>query len=188
MYKIVEFSHLVIKDYINLNKNFIRCVDATCGRGIDTCFIANLLKDCGHVDAYDIQLDAINSTKQLIESYNIKNVNLCNSSFVNINPSMYDLFVFNLGYLPKGDKNITTKHEDTLYIIKKIIDYIPTNLNSLLIVAVYPGHEEGKIESDLINDLVSNLDSKTYLVSKYQNYNQLNPPYLLTITNKNKSY
>lgn len=186
MYKIVEFSHLVIKDYINSNNFYIRCVDATCGRGEDTLFISNLLNDNGHIDAFDIQMDAINSTKQKLIDNNITNVDLFNQSFTTINPENYDLFVFNLGYLPGGNKTITTMHEDSLYIIRKIIDYIPLNLNSLLVIAVYPGHEEGKLESDVIDELIKNLDSKIYLVSKYQNYNQNNPPYLVTISNKHK--
>ena len=48
MFKIVEFSHLIIKEYINNSTlSFIRCLDATCGMGNDTIFIANLLKEKG---------------------------------------------------------------------------------------------------------------------------------------------
>ena len=100
MFKIVEFSHLLIKEYINNSKkNFIRCLDATCGNGFDTLFMATLLKEKGHVDAYDIQQIALDNTQTKLIENNISNVTLINKSHDLIDPSLYDLAIFNLGYL-----------------------------------------------------------------------------------------
>ena len=64
MFKIVEFSHLLINEYIKSSHlDHIRALDATCGNGFDTIFISKLLENKGTVDAYDIQLEAINHTK-----------------------------------------------------------------------------------------------------------------------------
>ena len=56
----------------------------------------------------------------------------------------------------------------------------------LIILVLYPGHTEGKIESDLIDNYLFNLSSKQYLVTKYQNYNRPTSPFILTIS-KNKN-
>lgn len=183
MFKIVEFSHLLIKEYINNSPlSFIRCLDATCGMGNDTIFIANLLKEKGHVDSYDIQEIAIETTNSKLLENNFTNVTLYHQSHEFIDASLYDLAIFNLGYLPTCDKTITTKKETTMIAVEKLINEINTNPNLLIIICLYPGHKEGKIESDFIDKYVYNLDSKKYLVCKYLNYNRPSSPYIITIS------
>ena len=183
MFKIVEFSHLLIKEYINNSKkNFIRCLDATCGNGFDTLFMATLLKENGHVDAYDIQQIALDNTQTKLIENNISNVTLINKSHDLIDPSLYDLAIFNLGYLPNADKSITTNHETSLKAIKILSDEIINNKNLLIIICIYPGHPEGKLEAKCIEEFVLNLPSNKYLVTKYLNYNRPTSPYIITIS------
>ncbi len=183
MLKIVDFSHLMIKEYIKHSKlSFINCLDATCGKGNDTLYTANLLKEKGHIDAYDIQKVAVDMTKELIDKNKLTNVSYFNDSFANINVSKYDLVIFNLGYLPCFDKSITTTADITLTTIKKLTDQILINKNLMLIISIYPGHEEGKKESDYLDQLVLSLNSSLYMVTKYQNYNRPMAPYILTIS------
>lgn len=183
MFKIVEFSHLIIKEYINNSTlSFIRCLDATCGMGNDTIFIANLLKEKGQVDSYDIQEIAIETTNSKLIKNNITNVTLYHQSHEYIDASLYDLAIFNLGYLPNTDKSITTKKETTMIAIQKLVNEIDNNPNLLIIICLYPGHKEGKIESDFIDNYAINLNSKKYLVTKYLNYNRPTSPYIITIS------
>lgn len=183
MYKIVGFSHALIRDFIK-NKDHVTALDATCGRGNDTLFIASLLQDKGTVDAYDIQEIAINSTKELIKENKLTNVNYFLDSHENINEELYDLSIFNLGYLPNGDKSITTNHDSTLKAIKKLTSKV-VEKDSLIIICLYVGHEEGKLEADIIDEYCKKLPSKEFLVCKYQNYNRPTSPYIITIS-KNK--
>ena len=44
------------------------CIDATAGRGNDTLFLAKLVGETGHVTAFDIQQDAVDSTRALLEA------------------------------------------------------------------------------------------------------------------------
>lgn len=44
------------------------CIDATAGRGNDTLFLAKLVGETGHVTAFDIQQDAVDSTRALLGS------------------------------------------------------------------------------------------------------------------------
>ena len=65
MYKIVEFSHLLIEQFYNNNKDKnLVFIDATCGRGNDTLKLAETLNHTGTIVAYDIQNEAIKDTKE----------------------------------------------------------------------------------------------------------------------------
>lgn len=183
MFKIVEFSHLLIKEYITSSPlNYIRCLDATCGAGNDTIFLASLLKECGHVDAYDIQDQAIKLTQEKVTDNNLTNVTLFKQSHEYINPSNYDLAIFNLGFLPNANKEITTTYQSTLKAVSLLTDEILNNQHLLIIICVYPGHEAGLLESQYLDEFVRSLRSSDYLVSKYLNYNRPTSPYILTIS------
>ena len=50
MFKIVEFSHyLITEHYKRLNRNDLIFVDATCGMGNDSLFMAETLNHTGHL-------------------------------------------------------------------------------------------------------------------------------------------
>ena len=75
MFKIVEFSHyLITEHYKRLNRNDLIFVDATCGMGNDSLFMAETLNHTGHLVCYDIQDVAISTTKELLTSHNYLNV------------------------------------------------------------------------------------------------------------------
>lgn len=183
MFKIVEFSHLIIQEYLNkCTKDTIHCLDATCGMGNDTIFMAKHLLDKGIVDAYDIQEQAINATKEKAKIEKLSNINYFLKSHEFIDATLYDLAIFNLGYLPNFDKSITTMTKSTMIAIEKLVNQIINNPDLLIIICIYPGHEEGKKESNAIEEYVLNLSSKNYLVTKYLNYNRPTSPYLITIS------
>lgn len=182
MYKIVEMSHILIKEYLSRNYHKkLTLVDATSGMGNDSLFISKLLNKKSKLYCYDIQVDAIINTNQLLLNNNINNVTLFLDSHENITIKNIDLVIFNLGYLPTKDKKITTTSLVTLNTVNKLLN---NNPNITIILVVYPGHEEGLKESVLLEDFVLNLEANKYLVSKYQNYNQNKSPYILTISKK----
>lgn len=181
MYKIVEFTHHIIKDYLLSHKDkYLYVLDATCGAGNDTMFIANNITK-GEIDAYDIQLDAILQTKELLKDCKCI-VNYHHESHEFIKSNHYDLALFNLGYLPKGDKSITTTKDTTMKALNILVNDIISNDKLLIVIAIYVGHSEGALESVAINDYVKALDSKKYLVTKFENYNRPLSPYVITIS------
>lgn len=186
MLKTVDYVHLLLKEYLNNKLIHNKVLDATCGLGNDTIFMA-LLKPDIMIDSYDIQEIALNKTKEKLNELKINNVNLINDSFINLNPLIYDIIIFNLGYLPNHNKEITTKADITLKTVNNIINNMDQNPTLKLIITVYPGHEEGKKESILLDDLVNKLDNKKYLVNKIIPINQNNAPYILNIEYKNKN-
>ena len=178
MYKTTEIAHILIKEHV---KESDLVVDATCGNGFDTLFLANLVPS-GKVLAFDIQETAINNTKELTKDFN--NIEYHLSSFENINVENCTCVLFNLGYLPNGKKEITTNKETTLKTIKKLVDSFSVNPNLIIYIIVYPGHFEGFEESIALDEFSKNLDSKLYLSTLFKPFNQKNAPYLIMISKK----
>lgn len=89
------------------------------------------------------------------------------------------LIIYNLGYLPGSDKNITTL-ESTLRSIHTLLPLL--RIGSLMIVVVYSGHSKGIDEKKGILDYVEKLDQDYYSVLRYGFINQKNnPPFFLAI-------
>lgn len=153
-------------------------VDATCGNGFDTLKLAKLSKK---VFAFDIQQIAIQNTKELLSKNSLDNVTLINDShhkidkYLKIYNGKISLITFNLGYLPGGNKNITTNHKTTINAIKKGLNTL--NKKGIILVTCYP-HEEGKKESTIILNYL-NKNNISYKI--YKNTNNINAPFLIEI-------
>jgi len=176
------------KEYMDKKmKNALVVVDATMGNGFDTCYLRSKLDSKGFLYAFDIQKTAIENTKKrLIENKIYSNVLLINDSHVEFKKYIdkeVDLIVYNLGYLPKGDKNITTLSESTLKSIKNGMDIL--NHKGLIIITIYPGHIEGEKEFNIISEFLKTVDQKKFEIIKIEFYNQINrPPVLFIIERK----
>lgn len=155
-------------------------IDMTVGNGNDTLFLCNLV-DKGHVFGFDIQQKAISNTKNLLKENNIINYSLFNESHENIDITLKNyknkisLILFNLGYLPNGNKDITTNHISTLNALKKAQNML--NNKGIILIVLYP-HKEGKKEE---------IEIKKYLIknninfNEYHNTNNVNAPFLIEI-------
>lgn len=161
----------------NVSKNDL-VVDMTTGNGNDTLFLAGISKK---VYGFDIQDIAINNTNELLISNNINNYELFNCSHDKIDEVLYNymgnikLVLFNLGYLPCGDKSITTMHETTLKAV--INSYKMIKDDGLILIVFYP-HPEGKLEENVILDY---LNKENIHYNTYRNTLNINAPYLLVI-------
>ena len=141
-------------------------VDCTAGNGHDTCFLAELCGSTGHVYAFDIQEEALASAAALLKREGLADrVTLIHDGHQNILRHLsgpVDAVMFNLGWLPGGDKSVTTLWEttrtavsDTLTLLKK---------GGVLTVCVYPGHREGNVERENLGELLSGLRPQEYNV------------------------
>ncbi len=142
-------------------------IDATCGNGHDTVFLANTVGVEGIVYGFDIQDSAIEKTKERLEKENLNNVVLikgCHSVLFDlIDPTIkksIKAIMFNLGYLPGSDKKIITKKETTLTALNKSLELISNK--GLITIIVYPGHEGGKLEDEAVLDWVKKLSKSNY--------------------------
>lgn len=180
MERIIEFVHNKLRKKISKSDC---CVDMTLGNGHDTLFLSLISK---FVYGFDIQNKAIENTSKLLKENNCNNFELILSShdmidkYINIKIKG---FIFNLGYLPSGDKSITTTYETTIKALIKCLDLLDEN--GIIALVIYTGHEQGKIENEKIMEFVKKLPQKKYDVVSYKFENQINnPPYALLIERK----
>lgn len=166
-----------VKTYLetHVTKNDL-VIDATVGNGFDTITLSKLaLKVIG----FDIQKVAIEKVSKELIVNDIRNVELIHDSFECISQiSGYKGVVFNLGYLPNGDKTITTLAETTLKTLKMIVNQM--NIHDFILMTAYPGHPEGLKESTLLLDYVKTLNTN-YISLTYQIQNRVNAPFVIVI-------
>lgn len=146
MEKVIDFAHNVIKSKVSQNDY---CVDMTVGNGNDTLFLCGLAK---HVYGFDIQQLAIDNTQKKLKENNFDNYSLYLDSHENLSKYVTNkvkAFIYNLGYLPKGDKTITTNYISTINSLKQALLLLDNN--GVIVLVIYEGHDEGKIESIKIN-------------------------------------
>jgi methylase of polypeptide subunit release factors len=152
---LLHLNHALIQSLINKDDVV---VDMTCGKGYDTEFLAKIAK---HVYAFDIQIDALHQTKQRL--VHLENITYVHDSFEHVSNYIQHakLYVFNLGYLPGGDKSVTTQKDITLHTLKALPSKVMNGSNIMLIS--YIGHDNGMQEY---------LGIKTYLTDQihYQMY------------------
>lgn len=182
----LKFSHQLL-DYHVVKGD--KVIDATAGNGNDTVKLSSLVGKIGKVHGFDVQQQAIEETKKkltltgLAEQVELHHTGHENMGSVITQKESVAAVVFNLGYLPKGDKTITTLPDTTLKAIKQSLDLVQRG--GILLIMVYHGHEEGKEEKDSILQFTQNLPQKEFGVLQYQFINQKNnPPFLIAIEKK----
>lgn len=155
-------------------------VDATLGNGYDTLWLATMKKrDDAQIYGFDIQTEAISNTKRRLSENNVdlQNIHLIHDTHAHLDRYIVeeiDMILFNFGYLPGGDKSITTKTDSSLVAIEKGLEKLA--LHGLAILVTYPGHEEGAIEDTAVHHFVSGLPWKQYKVFTYQLLNNTKKP------------
>lgn len=137
-------AHDLLLEHINQDSVI---VDATTGNGHDTLFLASRVKQ---VYAYDVLSEAITSSKNLTKDYS--NITYFHKSHASLTKDIkhYDGIIFNLGYLPGGNKNLTTTLSSTM----KTITAIHQNKQGFVLVVAYPGHDEGLKELVFIQNFL----------------------------------
>ena len=136
-------------------------VDATCGNGFDTLFLAEQVGSSGLVYGVDIQSRAIETVRaKLLEAGTLQQCRLVVGSHSQLNAMIeqehagaVSVVMFNLGYLPLGDKTIVTKPETTLAGLDQAFEMLRPG--GFLSVLAYPGHRGGQEESQCVADWVA---------------------------------
>lgn len=175
----------ITRDIITKNlKSGGIAIDCTVGNGYDTLLLADIVGETGKVYGFDIQDTAINSTLKRLESKKISHrVTLIKDNHDNIYEYIcekVDLVIYNLGYLPKGDKNIKTEKLSTIKSIKASLNLLKNN--GIILITCYTGHDGGMEEKDAIEDFLKKSDQSIFNILKYDFINQKNfPPTLYCV-------
>lgn len=173
-------------------------IDATCGNGHDSVILAELALNTeeGAIHAFDIQAQALESTRQKIESHFPKEKaerifyhQTCHSQLSQAIPQEHKaikLVVYNLGYLPGGDKSKTTLLDTTLKSIEEAQKLIVPG--GAISITCYPGHEEGKIEEEALLQLIAKLPPHTWSCCHHRWLNRKKSPSLILMQKSAKSH
>ncbi len=179
-------------DLVGLHKHFIMehlsegdtAVDFTMGNGNDTLFLSKAVGESGKVYAFDIQEDALISTRAHLEANGApENYTLICASHHRVKEFVTEPIkagMFNLGYLPRsGRKAVTTMRETTMPAVQAAIELLAPD--GVLIVAIYPGHEEGALEGEMLREYFSTLSKYRICPSEFKILNSPTSPYFFLV-------
>ena len=141
-------------------------IDATLGNGHDTVMLAELVGPTGRVIGFDIQADAVGRTSALLmDNSLLERCELYAEGHQNIASRVHEPIkaaVFNLGWLPGGDKSITTLWETTQVAISAALSLLVNG--GVCTVCAYPGHNEGDRERFALMNWLSTLRPQEFNV------------------------
>lgn len=158
-------------------------VDATAGNGNDTLFLAELVGDSGKVFAFDIQQQALDTTRQHLGDL-AGRTSLVLDSHANVRQYVSGEIggaMFNLGYLPYSeDQSIITKPSSTIAALDALLGLLKKT--GIITITVYDGHEGGSEERDALLEYVKTLHQGDVHAIRYELLNQRrNPPFLIAL-------
>jgi ubiquinone/menaquinone biosynthesis C-methylase UbiE len=124
-------------------------VDATVGNGYDTLFLAQAVGPTGQVIGFDIQKTALNNASELLRfagtANRVRLILSCHSALATYMPRNRPISgaMFNLGFLPRGDRRIATRPETTLPALEAIFRVLDSaGRMSILAYRAHKGGEE----------------------------------------------
>ncbi len=179
-------------DLVGLHKHFIlehlkegdTAVDFTMGNGGDTLFLSKTVGESGKVYAFDIQPLALESTEKFLKENGApENYTLICASHHRVKEFVKEPIkagMFNLGYLPRsGNKDLYTMRETTMPAVEAAIDLLAPD--GALIIAIYPGHKEGELEGEMLEEYFSTLSRFKICASKFRILNSPTSPYFFLV-------
>ncbi len=146
-------------------------IDATVGNGYDTVFLANAVGDTGKVFGFDIQSYAIENTQQKLLAQNLQHrvcLLLQNHGELGrfLPPQAAGRIkgaMFNLGYLPGGDKSVVTRPDSTLQALQDILQNLLPG--GIVTIVAYRGHAGGDAEAKAVKEWLTKLDKTRFLLT-----------------------
>lgn len=158
-------------------------IDATAGNGHDTVFLAECVGESGKVLAFDVQEDAIRSARARVATAGL----LARVEFhlkshgrmaEHAQPGSVAVVMFNLGYLPGHDHEVTTGTTETAQALTISSDLLKSG--GVLSVVCYPGHAAGLEEAAAVESWMAARGNDGWRVARYAMLGTRSPaPFLL---------
>lgn len=150
-----------------------KAIDATMGNGHDTVFLARQVGPHGSVFAFDIQPAALATTACRIEQAGVATRvelrQLGHQKMLAAVPISWlgavNAVMFNLGYLPGGDKNCVTQATTTCQALDRAIELLATN--GRLSILLYRHHAGADPEVSAVTQWLGDLPD-AYHVDSYE--------------------
>lgn len=144
------------------------CIDATCGNGGDTAFLCSLCGDAGKVIGFDIQPEAIASTKLKLEKLGVpdKCYELHCKSHAEllqyVQPGTADAVMFNFGWLPGADHAVFSTAQSSIPALEAALQALRPG--GVLSAILYSGRVIGTDEKQSILYWLKQLPLTRYTV------------------------
>jgi predicted methyltransferase len=165
-------------------------VDATVGNGHDTLWLARRVGPRGSVVGIDLQQEAlIGASRRLLHAGVLDRVALIRSGHERIGSLIRSpgprgrpsAIMFNLGYLPGGDRSVVTRPESTILALKASMEVVAPG--GIITVVLYPGHPAGLEESRAVERwAIDSVSSRAELLRVDPIHPNTPPPWLLAIS------
>ena len=187
---LTQLAHAILESVITAGDTVI---DATVGNGHDTLFLAHNVGPNGKVYGFDIQQAALDTCYQrLCDNAATKQVSLFHAGhetmpmFIpeNLQLEQIKAIMFNLGYLPGGDKQRCTQFSTTLNALSFSLQAI--SIDGVISILAYTGHSGGKEECDSIKNWLGTLDKNAIQITIHKPENTIHSPPELIIIRKSK--
>lgn len=152
MVSLTEIAHQFVSQVVQSGECVI---DATCGNGHDTLFLAKLVGERGKVFACDVQSQALAATRQRCAEHSHLEF-FCESHTALLQRLSQEYhnsigaIMFNLGYLPGSDKELTTTAATTREAIEHSWSLLRER--GLLSILAYVGHSGGIEEAAAVEE------------------------------------
>lgn len=163
---LTQLAHNVIRRIVQQGDTVI---DATAGNGHDTQLLASLVGATGQTIAIDIQQSAIASTSDRLERAGLnadlrladhaRELNSLRAAGLRVKAVM-----FNLGYLPGSDKQVTTDSGSTRAAIQAASEMLKPG-GAITIIA-YRGHAGGLEEATIVEKCLADLLTNQFETSR----------------------
>lgn len=157
------------------------CVDATCGNGGDTTFLCGLTAPAGRVLAFDVQPEAIRSTRTRLEQANVpaERYSLICGSHADllqyVQPGTADAVMFNFGWLPGADHAVFSTAQSSIPALQAALQAVrPGGIVSAIL---YSGAVIGSDEKQAVLRFLRALPLKSFtvLVCDFANWAETAP-------------
>lgn len=185
--RVLQYAKTLLSQSINVGDI---AVDATAGNGHDTLFLTELVGENGHVYAFDIQQQAIDSTLNRLMEKGVSHLaTVILDGHEHISQYVQQEIggaIFNLGYLPGANHHVVTKSNTTIEAIHQLLQLL--KIGGIIVLVIYHGHEGGKEERDELLKFVSALPQKYVHVLRYEFMNQKNDPPFIVALEKVKDF
>jgi SAM-dependent methyltransferase len=145
-------------------------IDATVGNGYDSLFLGHRVGPKGKVLGFDVQKAALAGAREILKFVgSIDHVSLIHDSHTRLadylpTGAVIDAAMFNLGYLPRGNRQIITRPETTVPALRSVLEHLAERGRVTLLV--YRGHEGGVPEYQGVRQFLEELSEDKWLVEE----------------------
>jgi 16S rRNA C1402 N4-methylase RsmH len=165
---LVQQAHVALAEIIHSGDSVI---DATVGNGHDTLFLAQCVGEEGTVYGFDIQQSALDEAyRRLMDvglAHRVSLYHVGHEAMAIVLPESIrgtvKAVMFNLGYLPGGDKQRTTGITTTLAALEQALEMLAPG--GAISVLAYTGHPGGREEAEVVKAWANSLTPEQYHVS-----------------------